>query len=94
MSDVVDIRPDVSAGRVIDPEYIQRRIEQLTRECGTVDIPVIVCLLNGDQPLIFANPLAYDHPLIMSGLLDVAKDSLRGIDGMIMEERDEDEEPA
>ena len=91
MSEVIDIRPEVASERLIDPHYIDCRIDQLVSECEKVGIPIIIALLYESAPQIRSNHIAFDNALTMSGLLDVAKDYLRGVTPMV-EVGDDDEE--
>lgn len=90
MADVMDIRPGIDAERLIDPPYIDARIDQLLRETEAVGVPVVVVVYYDGQPQIRLNWHAADQPHTMCGVMDEAKDFLRGV--FTLSETDEEED--
>lgn len=92
MSEVIDIRPEVSAQREITPYWIECRVEEFMRECDLIGIPVAMGLYIDDVPHVRLNHTAAFNPHVMSGVLDDVKDVLRGVGLATLEEIDEDED--
>lgn len=79
MSDkVVEIRPGVDTASLLTPDYIERRVFQLARECEKAGISVVITIVAEGDAYIYPSQGAYKDCLSMCGALDEAKAHLRG----------------
>lgn len=91
MSEVIDIRPDVSALREITPHWLECRIEELMRECDLIGVPIAMGVYINDEAHMRINHTAIQNPHVMCGVLDEVKDVLRGVGLIVLDDVDGDE---
>lgn len=78
MSEVVDIRPNISREHLLGNAFLEQIVGELLRICEVNGMRGILVLEREGEAMIYPSPTAYDAALTMLGALEFAGDVLKG----------------